>query len=57
MRAEARLAPARESVGDYDWGGAGGTASWVDPKQEMFSVYMMQAPKFVARHVYAAIAE
>jgi CubicO group peptidase (beta-lactamase class C family) len=31
--------------GDYSWGGAGGTFFWVDPKERMFVVYMMQSPK------------
>ncbi len=33
------------SPGDYYWGGAGGTYFWVDPKEKMFVVYMMQSPK------------
>lgn len=33
------------SAGDYYWGGAGGTYFWVDPKEKMFVVYMMQSPK------------
>lgn len=33
------------SVGDYYWGGAGGTYFWVDPKEKMFAVFMMQSPK------------
>src|SRR5262249_5189866 len=36
VRIEAGLAPVAGSVGDYNWGGAGGTAFWVDPKEEMF---------------------
>jgi CubicO group peptidase (beta-lactamase class C family) len=31
--------------GDYNWGGAAGTFFWVDPKERMFVVYMMQSPK------------
>ncbi len=31
--------------GDYNWGGAGGTYFWVDPKERMFVIYMMQSPK------------
>ena len=33
------------STGDYYWGGAGGTYFWVDPKEKMFVVFMMQSPK------------
>jgi len=32
-------------AGDYFWGGAGGTYFWVDPKTDMFVVFMMQSPK------------
>jgi CubicO group peptidase (beta-lactamase class C family) len=50
------------SVGDYNWGGAGGTGFWVDPKERMLVVLMMQAPSQRIRYraivrdmVYAAI--
>ena len=50
------------SVGDYNWGGAGGTVFWVDPKERMLVVLMMQAPSQRIRYravvrdmVYAAI--
>ncbi len=33
------------TVGEYYWGGAAGTFFWVDPKEELFVVYMMQSPK------------
>jgi CubicO group peptidase (beta-lactamase class C family) len=39
------LSPIPGTAGDYAWGGAGGTAFWVDPKQDMYVVFMMQAPK------------
>lgn len=29
------------SVGEYTWGGVAGTAFWVDPKEDMFVVFMM----------------
>lgn len=32
------------SLGEMHWGGAGGTAFWIDPKEKMFVVVMMQAP-------------
>jgi len=31
------------SAGEYTWGGAGGTAFWVDPKEQLFAVLMTQA--------------
>jgi CubicO group peptidase (beta-lactamase class C family) len=50
------------SLGEYYWGGAGGTYFWVDPKQDMFVVFMMQSPKnrvpyrsILRNMVYAAI--
>lgn len=52
------------SIGEYNWGGAGGTAFWVDPEQDMFVVFMMQSPKMrlayrslIRNMVYAAITE
>ena len=32
-------------AGDYYWGGAGGTYFWVDPRNNMYVVFMMQSPK------------
>jgi CubicO group peptidase (beta-lactamase class C family) len=40
-------------AGDYWWGGAGGTYFWVDPKSDMFVVFMMQSPKM--RTVYRSV--
>jgi CubicO group peptidase (beta-lactamase class C family) len=64
VRTEGGLAPINGSIGDYSWGGAGGTAFWVDPKEKMFVVYMMQSPSkrqqyraLLRAMVYAAIAE
>ena len=39
------VAAAPGTEGDYSWGGAAGTYFWVDPKERMFVVFMMQAPK------------
>lgn len=33
------------SIGDYFWGGAGGTYYFADPVQDMFVLFMIQAPK------------
>lgn len=33
------------SVGDYFWAGSQGTCFWIDPKERLFAVYMMQAPE------------
>lgn len=64
VRTEAGLPAYTGSAGDYHWGGAGGTAFWVDPKEKMFVVYMMQSPSKRAQYrvllrdmIYAAIVE
>src|SRR5204863_4867668 len=43
VRRETGLNPVTGSVGEYRWGGAGGTAFWVDPKEQMVVVWMTQA--------------
>jgi CubicO group peptidase (beta-lactamase class C family) len=37
-------APTAGSSGDYNWGGLGGTYFWVDPKEKLVAIWMMQAP-------------
>ena len=37
--------PENGSVGDYTWNGVGGTHFWVDPKQDMFVIFMIQSPR------------
>jgi CubicO group peptidase (beta-lactamase class C family) len=44
VRREVGLSPTPGTVGDYNWGGLGGTAFWVDPKEDLIAVWMMQAP-------------
>jgi CubicO group peptidase (beta-lactamase class C family) len=58
------VVPYAGSEGDYYWGGAGGTYFWVDPKQDMFVVFMMQSPKqrvyyrsLIRDMVYAALVK
>lgn len=46
-------APWITPAGDYWWGGAGGTYFWVDPKTQLFVVFMMQSPK--QRTVYRSV--
>ena len=64
VRTDTGLAPYAGSTGDFHCGGAGGTAFWVDPKEKMFVVYMMQSPSKRAPYrillrdmVYASIME
>ena len=64
VRTDTGLAPIAGSLGDYYWGGAGGTYFWVDPREKMFVVFMMQSPSKRVQYratlrdmVYAAIME
>jgi CubicO group peptidase (beta-lactamase class C family) len=64
VRTEGGIAPYPGSVGEYYWGGAGGTYFWVDPKQELTVVFMMQSPKnrvpyrsVIRNLVYGAIVD
>ena len=45
VRREEGVSPTAGSPGDYYWGGAGGTYFWIDPKEDMAVVFMMQSPK------------
>jgi CubicO group peptidase (beta-lactamase class C family) len=42
IRTEPGDRPGDGPVGEMDWSGAGGTAFWIDPKQNMFVVIMAQ---------------
>jgi CubicO group peptidase (beta-lactamase class C family) len=43
VRKETGLNPVTGSAGEYRWGGAAGTAFWIDPKEHMIVVWMTQA--------------
>jgi len=43
VRKETGLNWVTGSAGEYSWGGAAGTAFWVDPKEQMIVVWMTQA--------------
>src|SRR2546422_10850444 len=45
VRRDAGVANVQGSVGEFSWGGAGGTYFWIDPKEDMFVVFAMQSPK------------
>ena len=49
VRKDAGIAGVSGPVGEYRWGGAGGTAFWIDPKDEMISVLMTQGAPGPAR--------
>ena len=44
VRKEAGVSPYAGSAGELNWGGAGGTYFWIDPKEDLFVVFMMQSP-------------
>lgn len=44
VRTHAGRNPLPGSVGDYSWSGVTGTYFWIDPKQELIAVLLMQAP-------------
>jgi CubicO group peptidase (beta-lactamase class C family) len=44
VRTHQDLAPFAGSVGQFFWSGIGGTFFWIDPKEELFAVFMAQGP-------------
>jgi CubicO group peptidase (beta-lactamase class C family) len=64
VRKEAGVSAFHGSLGEFNWGGAGGTYFWADPKEDLFVVYMMQSPKqrvyyrgLLKNLVYAAVVK
>ena len=62
VRKEAGIAPFPGSVGQYFWSGIAGTFFWIDPKEDLFAVFMSQGPgqrdytrTLVRDLVYAAV--
>jgi CubicO group peptidase (beta-lactamase class C family) len=62
VRTQAGIAPFPGSVGQYFWSGIAGTFFWIDPKEDMFVVFMSQGPgqrdytrTLVRDLVYAAV--
>ena len=62
IRTQDGIAPFSGSVGQFFWSGMGGTFFWIDPKEDLFAVFMSQAPgqrvytrTLVRNLVYAAI--
>jgi CubicO group peptidase (beta-lactamase class C family) len=50
VRRETGVASLTGTAGDYNWGGAYGTAFWVDPKEQLVVVSMTQAPGAIRLH-------
>src|SRR5579872_883106 len=62
VRTKEGIAPFSGSVGQFFWSGMGGTFFWIDPKEELFAMFMSQAPgqrvytrTLVRNLVYAAV--
>lgn len=62
VRTAAGEASAPGAPGEYYWGGAGGTYFWVDPRNDLVVVFMMQSPRqrvayrgILRSMIYAAI--
>ena len=62
VRTHEGMAPFAGSLGEFFWSGMAGTYFWIDPKEDLFAVFMMQGPgqrqhfRYLLRSlVYAAI--
>jgi CubicO group peptidase (beta-lactamase class C family) len=62
VRREAGVAPFSGTIGNFFWSGRGGTFFWIDPKEDLFAVFMSQGPgqrnytrTLVRNLVYAAL--
>jgi CubicO group peptidase (beta-lactamase class C family) len=62
VRTHQGMAPFAGSVGQFFWSGIAGTFFWIDPKEELFAVFMSQGPgqreyfrTLVRSLVYAAV--
>jgi CubicO group peptidase (beta-lactamase class C family) len=62
VRTHQGMAPFAGSLGEFFWSGMAGTYFWIDPKEDLFGVFMMQGPgqrqhfRYLVRGmVYAAV--
>jgi CubicO group peptidase (beta-lactamase class C family) len=44
VRTHQGMAPFPGSLGEFFWSGMAGTYFWIDPKEDLFAVFMMQGP-------------
>ena len=44
VRRAGGIAPFPGSAGQYHWGGIAGTVFWIDPREQLFAILMIQAP-------------
>jgi CubicO group peptidase (beta-lactamase class C family) len=63
VRTDAGMAPFPGSLGEFFWSGMAGTFFWIDPKEDLFAVFMMQGPgqrqyiRIMLRNLVAAAVE
>ena len=50
VRTQAGVSPQEGNIGEYNWSGAGGTTFWIDPKDDLFVIFMMQSPSQRTRY-------
>lgn len=55
VRKEAGRSPVPGSAGDYFWGGATGPYFWVDPREQLVAVMMLQEPDLQRRTYYRSL--
>jgi CubicO group peptidase (beta-lactamase class C family) len=55
VRAQAGRNPREGSVGDFHWRGLWGTDFWVDPKERLVAVFMMQGAPAQGSHYLSVI--
>jgi len=62
VRTQQGIAPFAGSPGQFFWSGMGGTFFWIDPKEDLFAIFMSQGPgqrmytrTLVRNLVYAAV--
>lgn len=55
VRELAGVAPLPGSLGDYSWAGVGGTCFFVNPKEELFAVFMTEANDFAMMAYYVRL--
>jgi CubicO group peptidase (beta-lactamase class C family) len=44
VRRETGMAPTPGTIGEFYWGGLAGTAFWISPAEDLFTIFMMQGP-------------
>lgn len=55
VRKEQGRSPVPGSIGDYFWGGATGPYFWIDPKEQLIAIMMMQEPNIQRRTYYRSV--